>query len=76
MGYREGTTVLEGIKHSRRNFLKFAQVAEVMLFSRNEHLFYNKYFPIATIHAMKVDICKFTQRKEDTIPQAWGGLVR
>jgi hypothetical protein len=29
-------------------------------------------FPVATIHAMKIDICKFTQRKEESIPQAWG----
>jgi hypothetical protein len=38
-------------------------------------LFYDKFFPIATIHAMKIDICKFTQSKEDSIPQAWGGIV-
>jgi hypothetical protein len=24
---------------------------------------------------MKIDICKFTQSKEDSIPQAWGGIV-
>jgi hypothetical protein len=35
-------------------------------------LFYNKFFPVATIHAMKIDICNFTQRKEEPIPQAWG----
>jgi hypothetical protein len=31
-------------------------------------LFYGKYFPLSKIHAIKVDICKFAQRKEDTIP--------
>jgi hypothetical protein len=35
-------------------------------------LFYGNYFPHSKIHAMKVDICKFAQRKKETIPQAWG----
>jgi hypothetical protein len=35
-------------------------------------LFYGKYFPHSKIHAMKIDICKFAQRKEETILQAWG----
>jgi hypothetical protein len=35
MGFGEGTMILEGIKHSHRNFLKFSQVAEVLLFSHN-----------------------------------------
>jgi hypothetical protein len=29
-------------------------------------------FPLSKIHAMKVDICKFAQRKKETMPQAWG----
>jgi hypothetical protein len=37
-------------------------------------LFCDKIFPVATIHAMKIDICKFTQRKEESIPQAWERL--
>jgi hypothetical protein len=36
------------------------------------HLFYRKYFTNDKIHAIKIDICKFSQGKKETIPQAWG----
>jgi hypothetical protein len=39
-------------------------------------LFYGKYFPHSKIHAMKIDICKFSQRKKEIKPQAWGGFSK
>jgi hypothetical protein len=36
------------------------------------HLFYNKYFPVDEVHAMKINLCNFAQNKRETIPQAWG----
>ena len=39
-------------------------------------LFYNKCFPAEKVHAMKINISKFTQGKRESIPQAWGRFSR